>query len=91
MAGFREIIDRDSFERLVLRAFPSLRAIRTKKDISEKLQLGIAELKAKLKIYEENQEKLQKYESEASDFMKKSLRRAEKLKGKKVVDMWFSN
>ena len=91
MAGFREIIDIDSFKRLVLRAFPSLRAIRTKKHISEKLQVGIAELKAKLKLYEENEEKLEKYESEASDLIKEGLRMVVELKGKKVGDIWFPN
>lgn len=84
-----QVLDTDSFLRILLHAFIGVQANRVKEDLSEKLQLEIAKLKAKLKMCKNNQLMLEKYESEASDFMKQRMREAAKLKGTKVGDLWF--
>lgn len=78
----------DSFKD-VMKSYLGFEAIRHEKGVREKLDQRMATLEADMERCKENREKLKRYTSEMSDFIKKCWSKALEEKASTWGDRWF--
>ncbi|GMN43090.1 hypothetical protein TIFTF001_012299 [Ficus carica] len=78
----------DSFKHVV-KSYLGFEAIRHEKGVSEKLDQRMATLEAEMERCKENREKLKRYTSEMSNFMKECWSKALEEKASTWGDRWF--